>query len=139
MAFGFSNGWRTENLHFRNSEEELEQFVAEPLFFEPEKSKKKHESIFDEKRLKETLYKNIPNIEELIEHPMKWFTKEQIAAFIKENYHKPTTYEELLIQEKLLAIEKLIPEAKEEYYQFPKSWEENGLADLVREVCCLNM
>lgn len=120
------------------SEEEIEQFVADP-FFEPEKSKKMHESIFDEKRLKETLYKNIPYIEELIEHPMKWFTKEQIEKFIIENYKKPAYFEELLIQEKIFEIEKLIPEAKEEYYQFPKSWEENGLADLVREVCCLNM
>ena len=71
--------------------------------------------------------------------PEKWFTKDQIEAFIKENYTKPATYEELLIQERLLEIEKYIPEVKDEYYQFPKSWEENGLADLVREVCCLNM
>lgn len=96
-------------------------------------------NIVDEKLLVEELRKNVPNIEEYPDNVLKWFTKDQIESFIRENYKKPQYYNELIIQEQLHEIEKLIPEAKEEYYQFPKSWEENGLADLVREVCCLNM
>ncbi len=96
-------------------------------------------NIVDNILLEEELRKNVPNIEEYPDNVLKWFTKEQIESFIRENYKKPEYYNELIIQEELHEIEMLIPEAKEEYYQFPKSWEENGLADLVREVCCLNM
>ncbi len=96
-------------------------------------------NIVDNILLVEELRKNVPNIEEYPDNVLKWFTKDQIERFIRENYKKPEYYNELIIQEQLHEIEKLIPEAKEEYYQFPKSWEENGLADLVREVCCLNM
>lgn len=106
--------------------------------YDPLKRKRK-EFLQNAAELDNIVKNNIPKLDECLMDPEKWFTKDQIEAFIKENYTKPATYEELLIQERLLEIEKYIPEAKDEYYQFPKSWEENGLADLVREVCCLNM
>lgn len=70
------------------------------------------------------------------EYPINWFTKEEIEAFIRENFHKPSTKIEYEIQEKLTQIERMIPCA-EKYYVFPEDWENNGLADLVRELCCV--
>jgi len=69
-------------------------------------------------------------------YPDKWFSKEQIEAFIRENYHAPQNDEEKKIQKQLEKIEQLRPKLKE-YYSFPQEWEENGLADLVRELCCV--
>lgn len=138
IKFTLKEKYKTED-----SDENIEEFrdslsAVGREKFDPFKRKRK-EFLQNTDELEKIVKKNIPELDEYVMDPEKWFTKEQIAAFIKENYHKPATYEELLIQEKLLEIEKLIPEAKEEYYQFPKSWEKNGLADLVREVCCLNM
>lgn len=68
-------------------------------------------------------------------YPDKWFSKEQIEEFIRNNYHAPQNDEEKFIQKQIEEIEKLRP-AMKDYYSFPKEWEENGLADLVRELCC---
>lgn len=138
IKFTLKEKYKTEDNKENIDEYRKSLSNAENTKFNPFKRKRK-DFLQNSEELEKTVKRNIPELDKFVMNPEKWFTKEQIAAFIKENYHKPTTYEELLIQEKLLAIEKLIPEAKEEYYQFPKSWEENGLADLVREVCCLNM
>lgn len=67
--------------------------------------------------------------------PDKLFDKEEIVAFIKENFKKPENERECAIRDMLAKINDMIPSAKDEYFSFPKEWEENGIADLLREVC----
>jgi len=69
--------------------------------------------------------------------PAEWFSKEEIEAFIRENYKKPRNYKERKMLSTLVEINKVLPQALWFYFDFPKEWEENGLADLVRELCCV--
>ena len=86
----------------------------------------------DETNKKERYLEHAPKGMEDV-YPDKWFSKEEIEDFIRKNYHLPQNDEEREIQKKIDKVEKLRPILKE-YYSFPKEWEENGLADLVREL-----
>ena len=66
--------------------------------------------------------------------PVDWFSKGEIEEFIKENYHPPKTEWEKSLDLEIRKINELLPSTLE-YYTFPKEWEENGLADIVRERC----
>ena len=46
---------------------------------------------------------------------------------------EPTTEEERMIDEGLRELWKTDPEILEYYNSFPKSWEDNGLAQLIRD------
>lgn len=63
--------------------------------------------------------------------PINWFSADEIKTFINENYHEAQTEYEKEIDNKLKRIIRLEPECLN-YYSFPKEWEENGLAELVR-------
>ena len=67
-------------------------------------------------------------------NPTEWFSAEEIHAFIDENVCLPETKEEQAIERKLQEIIKKLPDGfVNKYYEFPKSWEDNGLSDLVKE------
>ena len=87
----------------------------------------KHEEVefYDYKKYKEetTLHNE--------ERPSMWFKKEDFIRFIEENFKPAKTEEEKAVDEKLREIIAIKPNALD-YFQFPASWEQNGLADLVR-------
>lgn len=66
-------------------------------------------------------------------YPDKWFSKDEIEDFIRKNYHLPQNEQERKVQKIIDNVERLRPRLKA-YYSFPKEWEENGLANLVREL-----
>ncbi len=82
-----------------------------------------------------SVFKNNVNEEKYNMFPDQWFSKDEIETFIRENYAGPKTDWEKEQQSIIEEVEKLIP-CKDEYYRFTKEWEENGLADLVRKLCC---
>lgn len=88
--------------------------------------------VCDDLTRKEIYEENAPKGMEDV-YPDKWFSKDEIENFIKENFRKPQNEYEKMIFEKIKTVEKLRPRVKE-YYSFPKEWEDNGLADLVREL-----
>lgn len=69
-------------------------------------------------------------------YPTDWFTKEEIKQFINENMGPAVTEQEKEIDRILKKVNHYMPETLD-YYRFPKEWEENGLADLVRKNCGL--
>lgn len=91
--------------------------------------------IEDEEERKRISLEHMPKGKENL-LPDEWFTKEEIEAFILENYNPPRNDTERQIQKDIDQLEKMRPEFKG-YYKFPKKWEENGLADLVRKQCGL--
>ncbi len=64
----------------------------------------------------------------------EWFTEEQISKYIEKNYRPAETDYEKHVDEIIAKINKLNPYTMEYYYGFPKSWEENGLAQKIRDV-----
>lgn len=64
-------------------------------------------------------------------YPCDWFTKEKIEEFINENFGSSTNEIEEGIDRTISEIVKLVPDLLD-YYKFPREWEENGLAELVR-------
>ena len=62
-----------------------------------------------------------------------WFTEQEIRKYIEGNILEPTTEEERMIDEGLRELWKTDPEILEYYNSFPKSWEDNGLAQLIRD------
>lgn len=71
-------------------------------------------------------------------YPCDWFSKEEIADFIEENFGSAKTDSEREIDAKLNQIYMLMPEVAK-YYKFPKEWEDNGLAELVRSKIGINI
>lgn len=65
-------------------------------------------------------------------YPTDWFSVDEIRKFIEENL-MPTIEEDFELNEKLLEINRENPQTLD-YYEFPASWEDNGLADLVRKI-----
>ena len=64
--------------------------------------------------------------------PTEWFTKEEIEEYINTYMGPAKRKEEKKLDEILEKINQLCPRTLD-YYRFPKEWEENGLADLVRK------
>lgn len=120
---------RSENNHLTKDEDltnlidEYEDRVSTMFYVD---------SFTDDANKKERYLEHAPKGMEDV-YPDKWFSKEEIEDFIRKNYHLPQTDEEREIQKKIDKVEKLRPILKE-YYSFPREWEENGLADLVREL-----
>lgn len=67
------------------------------------------------------------------EYPTDWFSYEEIKAFIEENFGPAQTEEEHQIDALLKKINEEMADTVKEYYQFPREWEENGLADMIRK------
>lgn len=65
-------------------------------------------------------------------YPTTWFSDEEIKQFILREMVSSSD-EAVDIDRKLAEINRLMPETLD-YYQFPKAWESNGLAKLVRQV-----
>lgn len=66
-------------------------------------------------------------------NPLEWFSEDEIRTFILDNYCcKKGDWEEI-IDSGIAEIAALCPEVYE-YFRFPASWEENGLADMVRDI-----
>ena len=63
--------------------------------------------------------------------PLDWFSVDEIRDFIERCFRPAETDEEKQLDATLKEINRLIPETLD-YYTFPREWEENGLADLVR-------
>lgn len=70
--------------------------------------------------------------------PLDWFSKEEIAQFITDNILEPQSEYEENIEKALLQIKEMSPELVEGYFEFPKEWEINGLAALVRKIYKIN-
>lgn len=74
----------------------------------------------------------------LIEHeytnPLEWYSKEEIESFIRENIREVSSEYEENIERQLLKINEMEPALVAKYFEFPIEWEENGLAELVREL-----
>ena len=58
--------------------------------------------------------------------------------FITDNILEPQSEYEENIEKVLLQIKEMSPELVEEYFEFPKEWEKNGLAALVRKIYKIN-
>ena len=65
-------------------------------------------------------------------YPTDWFSDDEIRAFINENFGPAVTDQERELDGLLKEINDLMPQTLN-YYVFPKEWEENGLADLIRK------
>lgn len=123
--------------------EELENLEEEQDRIETKLSKTERYVELDEWFLEEWMYYTaLDEIYESIrpegasKYPIDWFTKEEIEQFIQLNMGPAVTGQEKEIDCILRKINHYIPETLE-YYRFPKEWEENGLADLVRRNCGL--
>ena len=64
----------------------------------------------------------------------EWFTEEEILKFVEENYKPAAKEHEYMIDDLISKINKLNPRTMEYYYQFPESWEKNGMAQKIRGV-----
>lgn len=62
-----------------------------------------------------------------------WFSEEEIKAFIESNILEPKTEKEKKLDERLKELWKTDPRILKYYYSFPKTWEDNGLAQLIRD------
>ena len=65
--------------------------------------------------------------------PTRWYSDEDIRKFITENLHAAETEEEKEIDALLKRINEMDPKTLS-YYTFPRSWETNGLASMVRDL-----
>ncbi|WP_051200782.1 helix-turn-helix domain-containing protein [Butyrivibrio sp. XPD2002] len=63
----------------------------------------------------------------------KWFTEDQIRTFVEENFLTAQTDSEKRIDDMLHKIWEADESTLDYYYSFPKRWEDNGLAKLIRE------
>ncbi len=63
----------------------------------------------------------------------KWFTEDEIRMFITENILEAANDAERHIDEVIHKIWEADKSTLDYYYSFPKRWEDNGLAQLVRE------
>lgn len=70
--------------------------------------------------------------EDRMKRPNLWFKYDEIKNYIEENILPPASNYEEEIDEIIKEIWNANPETMEYYYSFPKLWEENGLAQLVR-------
>lgn len=66
------------------------------------------------------------------DYPNEWFTPDEIKKYIEDNL-MPETDKERELDNKLSEIYEAIPSSLD-YYRFPESWEENGLAEFVRDI-----
>ena len=65
-------------------------------------------------------------------NPLTWFTDDEIREFIIDNL-SPVNDEEKAINQELKAIIKELPDSMS-YYSFPRTWKDNGLAELVLKI-----
>ena len=68
------------------------------------------------------------------ENPLYWYSKDEIETFIKKNILGANSEYEEEIEQQLLRINEMVPNLVSAYFDFPTEWEENGLADLVRNL-----
>ena len=68
------------------------------------------------------------------ERCLEWFDKETIEEFIKENFRPASTEKEKEIDRIIAEINTRFPYTLDYFYHFPKEWEENGLAQMIRSV-----
>lgn len=84
--------------------------------------------------------KSVSNrFEEMVEkngsrNPFEWFIKDDIQEYIILNYKPALDEKEKMIEQQLFEIMDLGTEIAKEYFLFPKEWENNGLAALVRKL-----
>ena len=64
----------------------------------------------------------------------EWFTEEEILKFVEENYKPAATEHEYMTDDLINKINALNPQTLEYYYQFPESWEKNGIAQHIRDI-----
>lgn len=66
--------------------------------------------------------------------PLNWFSKEEIEAFIKDNYLPASTDEEKAVEADIQFILTQKPHIAKSFFSFPLEWKLNGLADMVLDV-----
>jgi len=78
----------------------------------------------------------IPRLENLLEtksqNPTEWFSLDEIKAWVEENIEAAITEEEHFLDDYINAILRKMDDTRN-YYKFPKSWEDHGIADIIRE------
>lgn len=62
------------------------------------------------------------------------FTTEQIKEFIKKNIRPAKTKEEKALEKQLHKLYKMEESLMWQYFTFPQSWEDNGIADMLRDI-----
>lgn len=67
-------------------------------------------------------------------NPFKWFGKNEIETFIRENILPANTNYEKKVESEIIEIMTMEPQIISDYFRFPKEWEENGLANIVRSI-----
>lgn len=67
-------------------------------------------------------------------NPFDWFEKDEIEAFIQNNLLPAKTNYEEKIENELVEIMFMEPEIISDYFRFPYEWENNGLANFVRNI-----
>ena len=60
--------------------------------------------------------------------------KDQIVEFIEKNYGPAKNDHEKKVDEIIKEINRLNPATLEYYYRFPHTWEDNGLAQKIRDI-----
>ncbi len=69
----------------------------------------------------------------------KWFSKEEVIQFVNNNFGEPPLISEpakqrmVEIDEAIKEIWELDPKTLAYFYSFPDEWEENGLAQMIRD------
>lgn len=94
-------------------------------------NQEKEISVYSEQEQRDiTFLKSLPEEERFMF--TKWFAEGDIRNFIEENFLEATNDTEKRIDEILHQIWEADESTLDYYYSFPKSWEENVLAQLVR-------
>ncbi len=65
---------------------------------------------------------------------LRWFTEEEIRAWIGENYKPAATEEQKEADSVISRVNEIEPNTLYYFYQFPQEWENNGLAQMVRDI-----
>ena len=117
--------------------------VAENIAMTSEKYEKIQKNIQADAELEHLINNSVNHLTETFtskleehggENPLYWYSKDEIETFIKKNILGANSEYEEEIEQQLLRINEMVPNLVSAYFDFPTEWEENGLADLVRNL-----
>lgn len=72
-------------------------------------------------------------LDQMTDNPMNWYSEDDIKDYIKQNILPAVTEDEKRIESELIQIMKDYPEVCA-YFKFSNEWEQNGIADMLREI-----
>ena len=113
----------SNNPEVQDAIKKLQREQEEDIFYRVNSGYKKNENEF---------FEELSGPDELL-YPMNWFNEEKIRDFIEKNIRPAETEYEKKINQSLKQIWSENEQTLKYYYSFPKRWEENGLAQMIRE------